>query len=317
MQFSYQDDCFTQLLATRSLEEILKDYSFEQLAYIGFEQDKELKNFQAFHEQATYQRALIAQTFRSQQRLLTASPIATLQSLAASLTTYDHPWAYYNQLLMTFCTFFQSDVRFYEHPEQQIQESFCKNTLEIQDWPFLSALFVLSAIYYHNHSQIFRQLAIEHQMDLSSFVSAYCGFFSPQRQTSFSHLIGLMLYTDYDDLYRLKIFETSFQSYPSYKKLTVLEQSIAHWAHKLTQELSLSSPRLKPVFDKNTMIKKILQDKYHKTLHPLFDFFVLLSALGASQSEISVVECFCALPQAISQFRFEKNSQLPQEEESV
>lgn len=311
MTLAYQEDCFTQLLKTQSLETIIKDYSFEELAYIGFEQDKDLKNFHTFHEQATYQRSIIAQSFPSQQRLLTTSPIATLQSLAASLTIYDHPWAYYNQLLMTFCTFFQNEIRFYEHPEQQIIESFCKNTVDLKGWPFLSALFVLCAIFYQDQSRVLREIALTHQMDLSSFVSSYCGLFSPHRHSAFSGLMNTVLYTDYDALDKLNLFEQSLLGSPLFlKTLSPLDREIAHWAQYLAQELSLLSPRLKSAFDKTTLIKTLVKKNTERSLHPLFDFYAFLAALGASQSEISVIECFCDLPLAISQFRFHRHTRV-------
>ncbi|MBM4222931.1 MAG: hypothetical protein FJ161_03945 [Gammaproteobacteria bacterium] len=296
--------CFQSITATP--EEIVFSWSFEQLVFALFEpKAKDFSEYVTFHEYGRSLRAELTEQLEV-SKILFAPPLAALQSLSATLCLYDHHWAYYNQLVMSYACFFQDEAKFFEYIEQQIFYAGARNALNPNTLPAISALINLCALNFDfsTHLSLLKVFS-QQESELPCFASALIGALSSQMLKKRLPEIGPWI----DTFSRLRIKEQCRKYQPHLRiecppgfdvnppidlKSLVISQKIAESVGNQYEPFSATYALM-------LSIEKELQAH---GLYPTYEFYLVgtLHGLGLYPNWIVAWTTFAQLPIGIAQY---------------
>jgi len=286
------------------IQDIVLEWSFEKLCYYVLESTKDnFSEYPAFHDHALYHRSLLVESLK-QKRPLFAPVMATLQSLASSLTVYQHDWAYFNQLLMGFSAFFQEDILFYEQFEQQMFVAGARQTLDIEQLPFVSALMNLWALQEHSPVYDMLHLYAVAQVDMPAAVAGVIGLMSSRDEIA--DWAAFMPWVEHFSSARLEatlLKELSKSSEVLGFVQGPLRDPEKYWLGKhIAEKLSQSSEVFYPVYQSLVKIEDVLQTKGYSPKWEIYPIAALHS-LGLYPNWIAPWMALCKLPMILAQYR--------------
>lgn len=129
-----------------SVEELIEKAPLESVYYLLLMQKKpselELTNF---HVSGRDLRAQVLQEVTGKQSMY-APVMNVLQSLSACITVTYHDWDYLNQLLLTYSSFFEEELFFYENYDQQLWKLFSRRATLDKDYSIFQKVMSFLAL---------------------------------------------------------------------------------------------------------------------------------------------------------------------------
>ncbi len=287
----------------KSLSQWVLQNSFETLCYELFEPPSSPHQSVAFHEQGLEHRSRLAQTL-GERRPLFAPVMATLQSLASSLTVYQHDWAYFNQLLMSFSAFFQEDLGFYEQFEQQLFIAGARQPLALPDLPYVSALMNLWAIQGDDPVWGLLQIYAKAQIEMPAAIASSIALMSARPKigewTGFTPWVENLPFNRLQ-LTALKEIENR-GSLPGFIQGSLQDAEKYLLGKQVAEQLSLQSEVFYPIFQALLILESVAESQ---DLSPRWEIYPVaaLCSLGLYPNWIAPWMVFCRLPQQIAQYR--------------
>jgi hypothetical protein len=113
-----------------------------------------------------------------------APALNTLQSLSACITVTYHDWDYLNQLLVTYSSFFQDELFYYENYDQQLWKLATGRQVIDDDYRFFQKIIMLLGLscYKTPLEDIVRKCALA-QVSLPMLIATAVGYNSGKKET--------------------------------------------------------------------------------------------------------------------------------------
>lgn len=270
------------------------DWPFEKITYFIFYKkvptDDELIHF---NERGYEVRRITAESIKSKQRFF-ASPLTTLQSLAASVTVYYDHWDYLNQLMMSFYTFYRYPLPVLNNYESQLQCIVSAHNYPIKYLPYFVSLMNL---YSENGlsvpTLVARGVASTQAETPSAFSAALGALSGPLQAKKLECILPMLNEMNFANFKRVIHDMISHrQNFYGFEKRLIAHDPQVALSKEIAQRLVERDDRYLLLFRLAESVEQEILEKAQ--LHPTIDFYSVLSLhfLEVDPNLFSVFLCF-------------------------